>query len=486
MRTLPFLLKRQGHVVMVSFNRFVIWFLYLVLGLISISPVFAQIPEGAYLAKCQSTDAVAQQKSDFITAGYAMEIVAAGMNSWPCPSTLWRFYIPPRIFGVTETIQVFDDQLPRCRDGEIIYTYNDKRYCMSSCASLEGITALPESDYKWCTSTDWNYCDDSARMSCIQGCEAMFFGDCPSGIREDANQGMNEYYCHGLYRYTGAECRADPDKDPGTPNPDPDDPDPDGGDPDPGDPGTDPGDGKDGDGDPGGGSPGGGSPGGGGPGGDGGGGDPGGSGGGDPGTIDPGDGGDTGDPNNGGNNPGGSNPDPGGNGNGGNGGGNGGNGTGTGDGGNGNGDGDGDGEGEETDPYCKQYPNDPRCKTGQFSGNCDLNFTCQGDPIFCANAKAVNQLNCQYVQKPIPQEVQREIDEGLAFFNDLQNEEYEVDWFNLLTLEREYGSCPSPEFVHVMGQSFTLDYYQLCEWANIIGFIIMFAAAVVSVRILAA
>lgn len=54
---------------------------------------------------------------------------------------------------------------------------------------------------------------------------------------------------------------------------------------------------------------------------------------------------------------------------------------------------------DTTDVYCKQFPNDAKCKEeqkGEFGGVCAGGFTCKGDAIQCAIAKEQHKRNCQF------------------------------------------------------------------------------------------
>lgn len=53
--------------------------------------------------------------------------------------------------------------------------------------------------------------------------------------------------------------------------------------------------------------------------------------------------------------------------------------------------------------YCNTRPRDPACVNSTFSGSCGGSYSCTGDAVMCAAARAVNQQRCDLMEKDSPE-----------------------------------------------------------------------------------
>lgn len=172
----------------------------------------------------------------------------------------------------------------------------------------------------------------------------------------------------------------------------------------------------------------------------------------------------------------------------------GGGGDGDGDGGGGDGDGgDGDGgggggDGENPDPstFCAENPDSPMCKPGEWGGSCLAGFTCSGDAVQCAIAKASWVAACALD----PSNMTKAINEGVAAMAagaasglgigsgtdtfDLAGRLSEVPLFG------SSGGCPSDVSVSVNGSSYSIPFSRMCSSLNILGVALMAFAYLVA------
>lgn len=151
--------------------------------------------------------------------------------------------------------------------------------------------------------------------------------------------------------------------------------------------------------------------------------------------------------------------------------------------------GDGDGMGD----FCRLNPTHDLCKEGgSFGGTCAASvgsYTCEGDAVECAVAKATNELNCAFKDKGAT--VAQILDSsGLTGKEDalkasLVGDSHDVGSMLQLNQRDLTGSCPAPLTGSVMGASFDIDLTPMCDLAEILGALLMISAALVSARIIA-
>lgn len=141
------------------------------------------------------------------------------------------------------------------------------------------------------------------------------------------------------------------------------------------------------------------------------------------------------------------------------------------------------------DELCEKNPELEMCKTTSFGGACGGAFTCEGDAVQCAIAKAVNEVNCAF--KPQSTTINDIVEaQGLtgkeaALTASLVPSTVDVAGM-LHTNERDLaGSCPAPFQFTAMGGSFGIDVGPLCDLAEIAGALLMISAALIAARIIA-
>lgn len=157
--------------------------------------------------------------------------------------------------------------------------------------------------------------------------------------------------------------------------------------------------------------------------------------------------------------------------------------------GDGDGGGDGDGPSDPMDEFCEKNPNNPMCSDSGFSGACSGGFSCDGDAVQCAIAKAANETNCAF--KSTDTSVDDILSAGgldgkeNALKTSLTATEHDVSSLLEVSSRDLSGSCPAPFTGSVLGGSFEVDVSPLCDLAEILGTLLMLSAALISARIIA-
>ena len=193
------------------------------------------------------------------------------------------------------------------------------------------------------------------------------------------------------------------------------------------------------------------------------------------------------------------------------GGGTGGTGGGTGDGGGGNGSGNGSGGGNgsgngsgggggggnnknDMENFCAKHPDLPLCKKSSYSGSgCDQPPKCDGDAVQCAQAHKLWQINCDMQKEPDDDAYKlgkslvsggndplgNPLDPSKVTEIDVASVVSEAAGQRMLS-----GTCiQSPSF-SVMGRSYTLDTTKLCEFASIVGYLMVAISSIIAIRMI--
>jgi len=142
---------------------------------------------------------------------------------------------------------------------------------------------------------------------------------------------------------------------------------------------------------------------------------------------------------------------------------------------------------EETkEDFCTQNPKSPHCVEGSFGGACDAGFSCEGDPVACATAKAANEQACMLKVDPA--------NTILGIGNNALGGGNGEDHPRGLTVTHDIGvldqtnpwggSCPGDIQVPVMGITVTIPLSELCTALQAMGaiavaFTLMAAAFIV-------
>jgi len=139
---------------------------------------------------------------------------------------------------------------------------------------------------------------------------------------------------------------------------------------------------------------------------------------------------------------------------------------------------------EPKESFCVENPDTTICKSSSFSGTCGAAFACDGDAIQCAIAKEQYTRNCMLYEgtNDAVTAAEQAVDAG-RLPSDHPGHAGNVTTTDLsggFTQTELLGSaaCPTPPTFMWQGQSFTMDYDKLCEWAPILGQMLVAACAV--------
>lgn len=111
---------------------------------------------------------------------------------------------------------------------------------------------------------------------------------------------------------------------------------------------------------------------------------------------------------------------------------------------------------DKSDPFCVSNPNSPMCKTGSFSGSCDAQPACEGDPVQCAVAIATWKTDCKTLKPGTPP-----TDTPAVVEKKVGNQ------FSATDLPGG-SSCPNPRVLTIGGQSIAIEFTPICEFASAI------------------
>ncbi len=144
----------------------------------------------------------------------------------------------------------------------------------------------------------------------------------------------------------------------------------------------------------------------------------------------------------------------------------------------------------DLDKFCVDNPQSPLCKITSFSGTCGATLTCDGDAIQCAVARATFASNCQLSTTSSLSALGDSLAAGndpLASTLPSSTNFTTVNVSGMLDTTDALGGgsgCLSDQtFDFVGGQTYTLPWSQLCGSFELMGFAMMFAAALGCARI---
>lgn len=109
---------------------------------------------------------------------------------------------------------------------------------------------------------------------------------------------------------------------------------------------------------------------------------------------------------------------------------------------------------DKSDPFCVSNPSSPICKTGSFSGSCDAQPACEGDPVQCATAIATWKTDCKTLAPGTPTD-----DSGPISEKKIENSFTYTEFSG-------GGSCPQPISVTVAGNAIAIEYTPVCTLAE--------------------
>lgn len=135
------------------------------------------------------------------------------------------------------------------------------------------------------------------------------------------------------------------------------------------------------------------------------------------------------------------------------------------------GNGEGEGEGEDTE--------------STFAASaCGTAPACEGDAIQCAIATQQHEANCLITGDGSPITTEALLGAGEATTLQVDpSDQYDISGM-LDTTSFVAGTCPAPRTISVNGQNMTIDYTELCNLADILGYLVMFTASIISLRII--
>lgn len=134
------------------------------------------------------------------------------------------------------------------------------------------------------------------------------------------------------------------------------------------------------------------------------------------------------------------------------------------------------------------------CQIGKYTADdaCEAAPACEGDAVQCAQALEVWKLKCAMTKEPEDAAYTRgksiAAGEGDSFEGnplDSANAQ-DVDIGAVISQaagERTLsGTCIAPQTLTLLGHSYTLDTTQLCNFAQIVGYLMVACASIIAVR----
>lgn len=149
-------------------------------------------------------------------------------------------------------------------------------------------------------------------------------------------------------------------------------------------------------------------------------------------------------------------------------------------------------EKQEKSSFCEENPDSPICKSTSFSGACTASApACDGDAVQCAQAAEAWKINCAIRTEPTDaayvlgksissggaDPVKSPLDPSLLT---------SVDVAGIVTgagsVRTLSGSCIPPQTFTVGGKAYTFDTTLFCQFAEIIGYLMVAASSVIAIR----
>lgn len=131
---------------------------------------------------------------------------------------------------------------------------------------------------------------------------------------------------------------------------------------------------------------------------------------------------------------------------------------------------------KEQSDFCKSSPEHQLCVKNGMSGDCSAGFSCTGDPVQCATAKAAQEMKCALSSKTDGSTLADQMTAG----NDpaLQGENNPlipktVSLSSIAPTRTLSGSCPPPITVSLFGQTASYSFDAICPWIETLGRILV-------------
>lgn len=127
--------------------------------------------------------------------------------------------------------------------------------------------------------------------------------------------------------------------------------------------------------------------------------------------------------------------------------------------------------------FCASNPGASECgQQSTFGGSCQSNFTCTGDPVQCATARAVNDHLCRFKDlMDMPSDVQALAQSVLdgSHVENPRDSAMQIDVGVFDQSDPLSSACPGDIPVSLSGFSFVIPLSQACDWLQIIGNILV-------------
>jgi hypothetical protein len=131
-------------------------------------------------------------------------------------------------------------------------------------------------------------------------------------------------------------------------------------------------------------------------------------------------------------------------------------------------------EQKPAESFCKENPTSPLCRESTFAGSCSANFTCTGDAVMCATARAVNEQKC-LLDKQSPEATLYEQSKvnGTATGVQTANHAITSASFDSSNALGASAQCIANRSVTVMGSSITLPFSDICPYLAHLGTLLL-------------
>lgn len=149
-------------------------------------------------------------------------------------------------------------------------------------------------------------------------------------------------------------------------------------------------------------------------------------------------------------------------------------------------------EKQEKSSFCEENPDSPLCKSTSFSGACTASApACDGDAVQCAQAAEAWKINCAIRAEPSDaaytlgksiaaggaDPVKSPLDPSLLETVNVASIVSGAGAVRTLT-----GSCIPPQTFTVQGHAYTFDTTLFCQFATIVGYLMVAASSVIAIR----
>lgn len=132
-------------------------------------------------------------------------------------------------------------------------------------------------------------------------------------------------------------------------------------------------------------------------------------------------------------------------------------------------------ESKDQNSFCVQNPEHQLCVKNDMTGDCAAGFTCTGDPVQCATAKASQAMKCALDKtdgSTLADQMASGSDPALQGENNPLIPKT-VTLSSITPTRTLSGSCPPPITVSLFGQTASFSFDQICPWIETLGRILV-------------